>query len=639
MRILIAHNAYQLRGGEDMVVDAEIELLRSHGDEVAVYRRDNSEVNGMSKPALALNTLWSKRTIHDLEKLIAEFRPDVIHAHNTLPLISPSLYWAAERAGVPVVHTLHNFRLMCLNAMFLREGKVCEDCLGRLPWRGVVRKCYRGSAVQSAMLAGMVVLHRGLGTYQKKVARFIALNNFPRDKFVQGGLAADRIEVKPNFVDFPAPENKSRQGMLFVGRLSAEKGIKTLAQAAALMVNPELRVAGDGPEANELEGKAGITRLGSLNGNAVRNEMNNAVALVLPSICYENFPRTIVEAFACGLPVIASRLGAMAELVRDGETGLLFEPGNAQDLAGKLEWAQLHPDAMMEMGCKARAQYETEFSAEVNYQLLTNIYKSVVSKKRSTSIMDGQNRVVGHVLGVPIDVIDWNTAVTRVVQWGKSRESRYVCCCNVHSVVTARQDEKFGQVVAQADMATADGAPVAWFLRKLGFKGQQRINGPDLMWRCCAEAEITGVSVYLFGSTPETLKLLDAKLKKNFPRLVIAGIHSPAFGTVSEEVKRAEIEHINASGAGLVFVGLGCPKQEWWIAKNRGVVSGVMMGVGAAFDYHAGTLKRAPLWMQNSGLEWLHRLASEPRRLWKRYLVTNSIFVVTAVRQLYFKGQ
>ena len=378
MRILIAHNAYQFRGGEDMVVDAEIKLLRAHGHEVLLYRRDNIDINEMSKPALALNTFWSKRTVNDLEKLIAEFAPEVIHAHNTWPLISPSLYWAAERTGVPVVQTLHNFRLMCLSGVFLREGKVCEDCMGHLPWRGVVRKCYRCSAAQSAIMAGMAALHRIMGSYRSKVARYIALNEFCRGKFIEGGIPAGRIVLKPNFVDFPEPEKLPRTGLLFVGRLSVEKGIKTLAQAMALPDLPNLRVAGEGPEMPLLENVAGITLLGSLEAEAVRHEMCSAIALVLPSIWYENFPRTLVEAFACGLPVIASRIGALAELVRDGETGLLFEPGNPQDLAAKLAWAKSHPETMMEMGHKARSQYLAEFSAEVNYRILMDIYEGVL---------------------------------------------------------------------------------------------------------------------------------------------------------------------------------------------------------------------------------------------------------------------
>lgn len=380
-RVLIAHNAYQHRGGEDSVVEAEIALLRSHGHVVETYFRSNDDVAAMSSLSLARHTLWSNRTSHELAKLIRRFKPDVIHVHNTFPLMSPSLYWAAERAGIPVVQTLHNFRLMCLNALFLREGKVCEDCMGKLPWRGVARACYRGSHTASAALAGMLALHRGLGTYQNKVARYIALNGFCRDKFIEGGLPAERVEVKPNFVDFDAPPLTARVGMLFVGRLSVEKGVATLAEAMAVLPDMSLRVAGDGPEEELLAGVAGIARLGSMPSEAVRQEMACAVALVVPSIWYENFPRTIVEAFACGLPVIASRIGALADIVTDGVTGLLFEPANARDLADKLAWAQAHPEQMAEMGRKARAQYEAEFSAEVNYRRLMEIYTGVLAER------------------------------------------------------------------------------------------------------------------------------------------------------------------------------------------------------------------------------------------------------------------
>lgn len=377
-RVLVVHNAYQHRGGEDAVVESEIALLRSHGHEVETWFRSNDDVAGMSSLSLARTTLWSDRTQQELGERIRSFRPDVIHAHNTFPLISPSLYWAAARAGVPVVQTLHNFRLMCLNGLFLREGKVCEDCMGQLPWRGVARACYRGSHAASTALAGMLTLHRGLGTYRNKVARYIALNEFCRGKFIEGGLPAERVVVKPNFVDFDLPEPVARAGLLFVGRLSVEKGVGTLAQAMTLLPDVKLRVAGDGPEAGLL---AGVTRLGSQPGEAVRREMNRAVALVVPSICYENFPRTIAEAFACGLPVIASRIGALADIVRDGETGLLFEPGDPCDLAAKAAWALAHPEQMAAMGRNARTQYEAKFSAEVNYRRLMEIYDGVLEQK------------------------------------------------------------------------------------------------------------------------------------------------------------------------------------------------------------------------------------------------------------------
>ena len=375
MRVLVVHNAYLHRGGEDTVVESEVALLRQHGHAVETYGRNNDDIDGLSPLALVRQTLWSDRTSRDLESLVGAFRPDVIHAHNTFPLVSPSLYWAAERLRVPVVQTLHNFRLMCLNALYLRDGKVCEDCSGKLPWRGVVHGCYRGSRPASAVLAGAVTLHRGLGTYQNKVARYIALNEFCRRKFIEGGLPADRIVIKPNFVDAPVAPTGSRTGLLYVGRLSSEKGIDTLAQATPKVSNLMLNVAGDGPDLGLLQGLAGVSCMGSLPGPTVRNLMERAMALVVPSIWYENFPRTIVEAFAAGLPVIASRIGALADIVTDGETGLLFEPGNPMDLANKMAWALEHPKAMAAMGGTARAQFDQEFSPLANYQRLIEIYE------------------------------------------------------------------------------------------------------------------------------------------------------------------------------------------------------------------------------------------------------------------------
>lgn len=243
-------------------------------------------------------------------------------------------------------------------------------------------------------------------------------------------------------------------------------------------------------------------------------------------------------------------------------------------------------------------------------------------------------RVRGLVLGVPIDVMTWDDAVTRIMTMGAARTSSYVAICNVHVVVTASRDENYRRVIAGADMATPDGAPVAWTLRRLGFREQPRISGPDLMWSLLGESERTGVSVYFFGSTEHTLSKLQERVRRDFPRLLIAGAESPPFRPDTGALDQDAADRINASGAGLVFVGLGCPKQERWMARHRGTVHAVMLGVGAAFDFHAGVVRRAPMWMQRHGLEWLHRLLSEPRRLWKRYLVTNSLFVMGVVRQL-----
>jgi N-acetylglucosaminyldiphosphoundecaprenol N-acetyl-beta-D-mannosaminyltransferase len=239
-----------------------------------------------------------------------------------------------------------------------------------------------------------------------------------------------------------------------------------------------------------------------------------------------------------------------------------------------------------------------------------------------------------NVLGAPIDLMSWEAVLSGISAWAARHDSRYVCICNAHSVVTAGQDADFGRVIAEADLATPDGAPVAWMLRQLGFSSQERINGPDLMWKYCARAATREESIFLYGSSEQTLATLQTRLTQAFPGLRMAGAISPPFRALSAGELASHIAQINASGAGTVWVSLGCPKQEKWMAEQRGKINAVMIGVGAAFAYHAGTIKRAPPWMQRNGLEWLHRLVAEPGRLWKRYLVTNTLFVLGAIRQL-----
>lgn len=238
------------------------------------------------------------------------------------------------------------------------------------------------------------------------------------------------------------------------------------------------------------------------------------------------------------------------------------------------------------------------------------------------------------VLGTPIDALDWSVAIERIAGWAARRESRCVAICNAHSLVTARSDAVFASAIRQADMATADGAPVAWMLRRLGNPGQARINGPDLMWRYCAQAAARKEAIFLYGSTPQTLEALQQRLLAQFPGLRIAGAIAPPFRPLTAAEDEAHVQAINAAGAGTLWVGLGCPRQEKWMAAHQGRINAVMIGVGAAFDYHAASLRRAPLWMQHHGLEWSYRLLTEPRRLWKRYLLTNTQFVLLAAAQL-----
>jgi glycosyltransferase involved in cell wall biosynthesis len=383
LRILIAHAQYRHRGGEDVVAADEAALLQAHGHEVLRYTRDNRDIDESKRFKTAMRTLWSKDTVTDVTQAIQAFRPDIVHVHNTFPAMSPSLYWAAARSGTPIVQTLHNFRLLCPQAMLLRNGSVCESCVGHVPWQAIVHRCYHQSLAQSAVVAGMLTMHRSLGTYKRKIARYIALNEFCRRKFIEGGLPANLMSVKPNFANVPAPDHKApRRGALFVGRLSPEKGIDLLLAAIRLLPQsisfPEMRIIGEGPELARVQQQPGVKSLGWLEQAPLFDAMRESAYLVLPSVWYENSPRTLIEAFGCGLPVIASRLGALAELVDDGRTGLLFDPTSPADLAQKISWAETHPEAMRAMSFHARREFEAKYTPDRNYSRLVAIYRQAL---------------------------------------------------------------------------------------------------------------------------------------------------------------------------------------------------------------------------------------------------------------------
>jgi glycosyltransferase involved in cell wall biosynthesis len=389
MRVLLLHNRYRQAGGEDIVVRAERELLEKYGHEVDLLEADNSEIAGLAgRVRAALGTIYSPAAKRQVDARIARFRPNVVHVHNFFPLLSPSIYYACREASVPVVQTLHNYRLICPNAQLLRDGHVCEDCLGKIvPWPGVLHACYRGSRVGSAAVAAMIGMHRRMGTWKNAVDVFIATTDFSRNKLIEGGLPAEKIAVKPNFVDDPGRVGDGCGGFaLFVGRLSPEKGISTLISAwESAKSGIPLKIAGDGPLAEGIARSAARERieyLGAQPREKIQALMRDAAFLVFPSIWYEGLPMVIVEAFSVGLPVITSNLGSMASLVEHGRTGLHFGPGDARDLATKIEWAVGHPEEMARMRGEARAEYLAKYTPERNYEMLMEIYGRVTGAKK-----------------------------------------------------------------------------------------------------------------------------------------------------------------------------------------------------------------------------------------------------------------
>jgi glycosyltransferase involved in cell wall biosynthesis len=377
MRVLVLHSRY-LSGtssGENRVVEDEVELLRAAGHEVRLWAPSPEDAGGASRPRLAARSVWSRSAVRRVARLAEEVRPDVVHVHNLYPMLSPAVL---RTAAAPVVVTLHNYRMLCLPATFLRDGRACEDCLGRLPWPGVVHRCYRGSASGSAALATSLGVHRLAGTF-REVSGFLAVSEFVRDKHLEAGMDAGRIRVKPNFVA-PLPRREGPGGdFLYLGRLSPEKGLDRLV-GQWRDIPGWLVVVGDGPDRARLEAAApnSVEFRGAVPPDQVGGYLARARALVLPSICYEGAPRTVVEAYAAGVPVIANRNGALPSVVSDGVTGLLVDPAGPGGWRDAL--ARLGDDALSaRLGEGAFAAWHSRYSPEQGLADLEAAYTAVMA--------------------------------------------------------------------------------------------------------------------------------------------------------------------------------------------------------------------------------------------------------------------
>ncbi len=383
MRILQVHNYYQRPGGEDAVVAAERSLLESRGHEVVQYLKHNDEVESTPRLQLVRKTIHNRESAAEIRQLVAQLRPDVVHAHNTFPLISPAIYAAAAEFPVAIVQTLHNFRLLCPSATLFRNGTICEDCVGRVPYPGVIHACYRGNRAATAVTASMITIHRMLGTWREKIDRFITLSQFSKNKFVQGGMDEAKIAVKPNFLPQDPGYGSGAAGyVLFAGRLAREKGLGVLLDAWTRLSLPiPLKIAGDGELMPWLrERAAGLSHieiLGHQDRSTVTRLLQAAALLVMPSEWYEaGVPLTAIEAFGCGTPVLSSQLPSMDDVLVNGHNGHRFTVGSPAALASRAVELFASPRLATEMRTAARQSYERRYTPEVNYQALMQIYEA-----------------------------------------------------------------------------------------------------------------------------------------------------------------------------------------------------------------------------------------------------------------------
>lgn len=382
------HNRYKFAGGEDVSTRADATILRDAGIACDLVEVDNETID-RGNIGVAVNATWSRRSYRTVEALVCDKGYDIVHVQNFFPQLSPAVHWAASRNGAAVIQTIRNYRLSCVNGLFFRDGKPCELCLGRSPLNGVVHACYQDSRLASTAVASMLVAHRALGTWRRRVDRFIALSRFSRSKLVASDIPAQRIVVRPNFLlDAPATiDARPGKHFLYVGRLSKEKGLETLLSAFALVGSPAARlvVVGDGPLRPDLVAAAAndprIAALGHLDPARIAELIRDAIAVVVPSECYETFGRVIIETFACGRPVIVSDLGAVGELVDPGVDGLKAPAGSPPHLAAAIEEVEARRDELEGWGQNARRKYEAHFSQEAGLGSLLEIYRSALHER------------------------------------------------------------------------------------------------------------------------------------------------------------------------------------------------------------------------------------------------------------------
>ena len=385
MKVLILHNTYQQRGGEDTVFESELELLKKNDVEVDTLLYDNHEIKSAKDKLLTgLFSFYNPKGKAKLLNKINQFQPDIIHVHNFFPLASPSIFYAAKECKVPIVMTLHNYRLICPSAYLYFDGRIYEDNIHKnFPIAPILKGVYRDSKIQTASLVLMTGIHKVLKTWGKHIDRYITLTNFAKNKFLDSSLGAkpNQFVVKPNFVPDIGIGQDERKDFLFIGRLSEEKGISTLLEAFS-KTDSKLKILGDGPLKEEVlkaeKAHPNIEYIGFKPRTEVVEMLKSVKALVFSSVWYEGMPMVILEALSVGTPVIAPNLGGPAEMIEDKKNGLIYETGNAQLLSEKISILENDDNLRQSLSANARQNYEEKYTEDINFKILKGIYEDVI---------------------------------------------------------------------------------------------------------------------------------------------------------------------------------------------------------------------------------------------------------------------
>lgn len=381
MKILQVHNYYQQAGGEDTVVAQEKELLEINGHHVTTFYKQNDEIENLTKfqkLRMVKDSTWSKKTYEEVDHVLKNEKIDVCHVHNTLPLITPSIYYACKKYNVPVVQTLHNYRLICTNGLLMREGRICEDCLGRSAYGAIAKKCYRNSALQTYVVARMLQKNKHMGTWTNQVDAYLCLTEMAKQKFIEHGLPKNKITVKPNFIAIEPKAKKTDENyLLYAGRVTENKGLELIKKLANDLTKT-IKIAGDGDMVEELRKIPTIEILGRKTHDETIELARNAKAILFPTTLYEGMPMTIIEAFALKTPIIATEIGASKSMIRNKVTGLLFPLNSYPDFYNCVRFCLENPIKINKIVEQAYQEYQNNYTPDSNYKMLLSAYQEVI---------------------------------------------------------------------------------------------------------------------------------------------------------------------------------------------------------------------------------------------------------------------